>query len=479
MTAYSKLLSLGMAVMAAAQSGAGHAATKVVTYPAPPGEKASDDYTVSVNGKPVSVYEIDTLNGGPASFAYFDFEGKVTVTITSLRAVTYARVLPTSYGITPTVEGSDISFTLDHPCNLTLELNGSFMRCLHLFANPLETNVPRPDDPNVIYYGPGVHEIGPVKIDSGKTVYIAGGAIVRGVILPDEKPTTEKDWSGVKNWHDLFVADGAKHIAIRGRGILDLRPLPWHARTAMVIRHCEDVLVEGITVLDAPAWVVAVFGSKNVTVRNVKQICRRENSDGVDLCNTQDAVVEDCFLRNNDDEVCVKTTSPPPEQESKNIIVRRCVIWNERARGLGITSETRENISGVTFRDCDIIHDFSGGGDCCSLAILVSDSGTMSNIVFEDIRCENVTNTLINCWIGADMWGHDPNRGHVNGVVFRNITVTGGSNPVSRLTGFDGDHLIENVTFANLRINGKLVTSLEDGRISANEHTRNLRVVHD
>jgi hypothetical protein len=175
----------------------------------------------------------------------------------------------------------------------------------------------------------------------------------------------------------------------------------------------------------------------------------------------------------------VKTTSPPPEQESKNIIVRRCVIWNERARGLGITSETRENISGVTFRDCDIIHDFSGGGDCCSLAILVSDSGTMSNIVFEDIRCENVTNTLINCWIGADMWGHDPNRGHVNGVVFRNITVTGGSNPVSRLTGFDGDHLIENVTFANLRINGKLVTSLEDGRISANEHTRNLRVVHD
>ncbi len=473
MTGCSTLLSLGLAVVAAQGS------PKLVTYPAPQGEKASADYTVSVNGKPVFVYDVDTLRGGPASFGYFDFAGKVNVTITSTRAVTYAKILPTSYGLTPTIEGSEISFDLDHPCNLTVEINGSPERCLHLFANPIETDAPRPDDPNVIYYGPGVHEIGPVKIASGKTIYIAGGAVVRGVLLPDEKPTVERDWSGVKNYANLFVAEGAKHIAIRGRGILDLRPLSWHARTAMVISNCEDVLVEGITVLDAPAWVVAVFGSKNVTVRNVKQICRRENSDGVDLCNTQDALVEDCFLRNNDDEVCVKTTSPPPAQESRNILVRRCVIWNERARGLGITSETRENISGVTFRDCDIIHDFSGGGDCCSLAILVSDSGTMSDIVFEDIRVEHVANTLICCWIGADMWGHDPTRGHIKGVVYRNITVTGGGNPVSRLTGFDGEHLVENVTFENVSINGKVITSLEDGRISANEHTRNVRVVHD
>jgi hypothetical protein len=232
-----------------------------------------------------------------------------------------------------------------------------------------------------------------------------------------------------------------------------------------------------VIILDAPAWVVAMFGCKDVTVRNVKQICRRENSDGVDVCNTQNALVEDCFLRNNDDEVCVKTTSPAPAQESKNVVVRRCVVWNERARGLGITSETRRDISNVLFQDCDIIHDFSGGGDCASLAILVSDSGTMSNVRFEDIRVEDCHNALANCWIGADMWGHDKQRGHVKGVLFKNITATGKPAPASRLTGCDAAHLIEDVTFENLRINDRPVTSLQDGRISVNQFVKDVKVL--
>ena len=110
---------------------------------------------------------------------------------------------------------------------------------------------------------------------------------------------------------------------------------------AIVLSNAEDVSVEGITLLDLPGWVVAMFESRRVRVDNVKEICRRENSDGVDICNSQEVLVENCFLRNNDDEVCVKTTAPAPAQTSEKILVRKCVIWNERRRGLGITSETR------------------------------------------------------------------------------------------------------------------------------------------
>ena len=220
----------------------------------------------------------------------------------------------------------------------------------------------------MIYFGPGVHEVTTLRPKSGQTVYLAGGAVLRAKIAPDEKPVQEKNWRGNKVYAPLIEASGVKGVKVRGRGILDLGPLPWHARTAMWFGDSEDILVEGIIILDAPAWVVAMHNSKNVVVRNVKQICARENSDGVDICNSQDVLVEDCFLRNNDDEVCVKTISPPPAMESKNIVVRRIVVWNDRARGLGITSETRANISNVLFQDCDIIHDFSGGGDCAALA---------------------------------------------------------------------------------------------------------------
>jgi polygalacturonase len=228
-------------------------------------------------------------------------------------------------------------------------------------------------------------------------------------------------------------------------------------------------------ILDAPAWVVAMHNSKNVVVRNVKEICARENSDGVDICNSQDVLVEDCFLRNNDDEVCVKTVSPPPASESKNIVVRRVVVWNDRARGLGITSETRANIAHVLFQDCDIIHDLSAGGDCAALAVLVSDSGTMSDIRFEDIRCEDVRNTLVNCWIGADMWGHDKTRGHIKGVTFKDIRVTGSTFPVSKLTGFDEAHVVEDVTFEHLQIQGKPIGDAQAARLQIGAHVRGVK----
>jgi hypothetical protein len=448
---------------------------KVITYPAPAGEKSSEDYTVSVNGHPVHVYTVDTLHGSPASFAYFDFSGAVDIAVTPTRQFTTAAILPESYGVKPKTAGKSLHFSLSKPCNLTIELDGGSDRVLHLFANPLEKNPHQPDDPSVIYYGPGLHTISAATIASGQTLYLAGGAIVRPVIRPEDKPVVEKDWSGQKNYGNLFTAENAKNITIRGRGILDLSLLPWHARTTFVIQNCNHVMVEGIIILDSPAWGIAVFGSNHVTVRNIKQICRRENSDGIDLCNTQDALVEDCFLRNNDDEVCVKATSPAPAQESRNILVRNCVIWNERARGLGITSETRTNISDVVFKDCDIIHDFSSGGDCASLAVLVSDSGVMKNIRFENIHVNDVHNTLFNGWIGADFWGHDKERGHVDGVILKNITVTSSGFPVSRIAGFDPSHLFENVTFENVHINETDVTNLENGHIQTNEYVQKVR----
>jgi hypothetical protein len=453
------------------------AADAVVTYSAPQGEKASQDYQVDAGGKTVFVYTAPVLRGGPASFAYFDFSGPVTVTVTVAKKIGVLKILPSSYGIKPTVAENKVSFTLAEPANLTIELNENGQRPLHLFANPAEADPPDPANKDVIYFGPGVHEVTTLRPKSGQTVYLAGGALLRAKIPPGEKPVQERNWRGNKVYATLIETSGVKGVKVRGRGILDLGALPWHARTAMWFGSSREILVEGIIILDAPAWVVAMHDSKNVVVRNVKQICARENSDGVDICNSQDVLVEDCFLRNNDDEVCVKTVSPPPAMESRNVVVRRTVVWNDRARGLGITSETRADISHVLFKDCDIIHDFSQGGDCAALAVLVSDSGTMSDIRFEDIRCEDVRSTLVNCWIGADMWGHDKTRGHVKGVTFKDIQVTGGMFPRSKLTGFDETHLVEDVTFEGLRIHGKPIGDARAARLETNAHVRRINFV--
>ncbi|HBC89226.1 MAG TPA: hypothetical protein DCZ94_19980 [Lentisphaeria bacterium] len=461
--------------LAGAVCNAENAESKIVTHEAPAAEKASPDYSVEVNGKSVFVYTVPTLRGGPASFAYFDFQGTVKIKVLSLNKTDSVKILPASFGIKHELKDGSCEFFLSKPANLTIEINGSYERALHLFANPIEKDAPNPDDPDVIYFGPGIHEITTLSPKSNQTVYISGGAILRLKILEGEKPVQGKNWKGNKVYKTFMETRGVQNVKVRGRGIIDMGFLPWHARTAMWFEKSKDVLVEGIIILDAPAWVVAMHNSTNVTVRNIKQICQRENSDGIDICNSQDVLVEDCFLRNNDDEICVKTTTASPDLESKNIIVRNCVIWNERARGLGITSETRANIVDVTFQDCDIIHDFSNGYDCSSLAILVSDSGSMSNIRFENIRIEDIKNTLINCWIGADMWGKDNKRGNIKGVVFKDIIVTGGKFPVSKITGFDENHLVEDMTIDNLNIQGKKINDLESGKFKINQFMKDIQ----
>jgi hypothetical protein len=456
-------------------SGADVPATKLVVYPAPAGEKVSDDYTLEVNGQPVFVYTATVLHGGPASFAYFDFTGKVDVKITATRKVDQVVVRPTSYGITPTVAGNTIGFSMTQSRYVSVEPNGSFERPLLLFANPVEVDPPKPDDPNVLYFGPGVHEIGTTKIESGKTVYIAGGAIVRGKILPDEKPVQERNWAGNKVYTNLICIENARNVTVRGRGILDMSTLPWHSKCPICISNCSDVLVEGIIIKDSPCWDAPIFNCTKATYRNLKQVCGRENSDGINIVNSQDVLVEHCFLRNNDDEICVKTTAPPPAQESKNITVRDCVVWNDRAYGIGITYETRANISNVLFTDCDIIHDHGIG----SIAIHMSDGCTASDIRFEDIRVEDTRNRVVRFWIGKDFWGHDTERGRLRNVLLKNLSVTGGPFAASEVTGADATHLIEDVTFDNFRVHGKVIANAAAGKVHVNPHTRNIAFISD
>lgn len=443
----------------------------VVVYPAPAGEPPSKDYIVEVNGKNVFVYSANVLHGGPASFASFDFSGSVTVKVVPQTKVKSVVVRPSSYGISPVVKEGTISFSLSRPMNVSVEINGSFERPLLLFANPIETDVPAKDDPNVLYFGPGVHEIGSTNVKSDTTVYIAGGAIVRGIIPPDEKPVQEKNWKGNKVYQDLFHIDKAKNVKIRGRGIIDGSALPWHARCPIRFTEATDFLVEGIVIRDSPSWCMPMFLSSDGKIVNVKAVCHRENSDGINIVNSRNIVVENCFLRNNDDEICVKTTQPSPAPGSSDITVRNCVVWNDRAYGIGITYETRAPIRGILFKECDIIHDHGIG----ALAIHVSDGATISNVRFEDIRVEDCRNRLIRLWIGKDMWGNDAERGHINDILFKNVSLVGTLPTRSEIVGADADHAVHNVAFENLSINGKTVENAKSAGIKLNQHAQEIR----
>ena len=469
----------------------------LIVHPAPVEETPATDFMVTVNGQPVfthqarvSAHPLNQVWPGYqrpleqteiASFASWDMTGPVEIVIVSARPVREARVRPGSYGIEPVVEGNTLRFTLAKPGQITVEINGTH-QALHLFGNPPEENVPDPKDPNVRYFGPGVHCPGLIHLRSGQTVYIAGGAVVYGII----------------------VAEKANHITIRGRGILDGSKFSrddWgDARGLITILGCDHVAIEGIILRDPSLWTVIPVVCQHVHIKNIKLIgLWRYNADGIDFVNTQHGSVEDSFVRSFDDSIVFKGLIgwgrfKCHAEPVTDIHVRRCIIWNDWGRALEIGAETiAAEISDLLFEDCDIIHTTHVAMD-----VQNSDRGRCHKIDFQNIRIEmdddftrpvyqerkdqvyavnpgdSYIAPLIVLEIIKAMWSQDVVRGHIDDVHFRDIEVTARGVPPSNLRGFDAGHIVQNVTVENLRINGQRITSLAAGGFTQNEFVRNV-----
>ncbi len=445
---------------------AGHAAVSVA--PAAAGEELARDYTVAVEGKQVPVYAVKVAPADPArrwkamddkvrsaeffdkaAFATFDMTGPVKVTVTCPLPITTAKILPTSFQIVPLIEGKRLTLTLDRPLPVTVEVNGNWVGALHLFANPPEDAAPRPDDPNVISFGPGVHRIDHLKVGDGKTVYLAPGAVVKGT---------------AEGRGPVITLEG-KNIVLRGRGILDGGLCPTHSRHLLLVRG-KDITVEGIILRDSSTWTIPIRQSDRVTVRNVKLLGYRANSDGIDVCNSRDVRIEGCFIRTLDDSIVVKTDKG--QGEARRIAAKDCVLWNEVAHALSVGAELREDVDDVLFSNCDVIHDL---GREWTLRVFHCDSARVSNVRFEDIRIEQ-SRRLISLWIGKFVWTRNAQRGHIQSVTFKNIRASGAPLTVE-LNGFDEGHSVEDVLFQDVVVNGK---PLARSDIKENAFVREIRV---
>ena len=433
-------------------------------YPAPAGEELSKAYAVQVEGKQVPVYIAKVACAEPerrwkamddkahsadyfekASFAYFDMQGSVTVAVSCPEVIQSAKVLPSCLKITPTIQGKHLSITLSEPKLLTIEVNGDWVRSLHLFANPPEAKAPRPGDPNVIFFGPGVHEVSHLVVTNNQTVYIAGGAVVRAII-GSEEPYQISSYSGLRTYSPTFVLRGT-NIAFRGRGIVDGSRCTTHARNLVQVQG-QGITLEGVILRDSSTWNIPIRRSERVSVKNLKLLGYRANSDGIDICSSRDVTVEGCFLRTLDDLIVVKTDKG--QGDARRIVARDCVLWNEVAHALSIGAELRENVDDVLFTNCDIIHD---KGREWTLRVYHCDSARISNVRFENLRIEE-SPKLISLWIDKAYWTRDSERGHIDGVIFKNIRAV--ADPLRvELHGFDETHEVENVVFEGVVVNGR------------------------
>ena len=446
----------------------------VIIYPAPENEELNTKFNVTADGYNVPVYDVrvgpetkegrdlamdDKANSDKyyetAGMAYFDMKkGPVTVCVTIDNPIKKAKILPTSYGISPEIKDNTLSFTVDSPKNLTIELNGEYVRSLHLFINEEEKDIPDPKDPNVVYFGPGSYRLPAMALEDGMTVYVAGGAIVRCYVGPHEWYKIN-NYSGLKNYDPFYMYDlTGKNITFRGRGIIDQSDIPTHSRRSVLING-ENIKLEGVIFRNPSEWTVQIKESNNIHVDNIKIIGHRANSDGIDICSSQNVLVENCFIRTLDDLIVVKTLRDG--SEAGHIEVKKCVLWNEVAHALSIGAEITNKVEDVLFHDCDIIHDH---GREWALRVYNTDKGLVKNVRFENIRIEE-TVKFASLWINKAFWTSDAERGHIRDIIFKDIVLTSLAPLVKgiELLGYDKEHAIKNVTFDNVVIQGKKINN--------------------
>ncbi|MCM1501333.1 MAG: FAD-dependent oxidoreductase [Bacteroidales bacterium] len=428
-----------------------------INYPMPEGEKPSLLFSLEAKGENVGVYETkvspsdrqarlkgmdDKKNSHEffemAAFAYFDISAPVEVKVSALgRKIESVKVLPSSAGVKAKITGGKAVLTVTPGQKLTVEINGDEYRSLHIFANEIEENVPDKNSGDVIYFGPGIHKVGRVVVRDNQTLYVAGGA----VLMCDTSDKPEGPY------HPSITVAG-NNAKVRGCGIIDGSLCPNLSRNLLYVNG-TDISVEGVVLRDASVWTVPVQRSENVHIDGIKILGYRANSDGIDICNSKNVLVENCFIRTLDDLIVVKTLRNGGE--CKDVVVRKNVLWNEVAHGLSIGAEINHDISNVVFSDCDIIHD---KGREWSLRIYHCDGAVVSNVLFKDIRIEESRN-FISLWINKAVWSSGERRGHIKGVRFSDIKASGVMNPAIDIQGYDAEHIVEDVRFDNVVADGK------------------------
>ena len=438
-------------------------ASEVVTYPAPPGEPLSQDFEVRADGKPVDVYTARVLDppfagkqwdyGGPYSFANFDTSGPVSVRIVSKRSLRETVIRPQTAGVELKVEDDHtLILKLRGPRKLSIEPDGK-KRPLLLFANPLQRDLPKPDDPGVIYFGPGVHKPGAIEVGDNQTLYLAGGAVVKGAV----------------------IARGS-NIRICGRGILDGSDYEWrkgpHHVTVGI--YGSNVTLSGITIRGSSHWTIVPRGSRHVTIRNVK-LCnsRVQNDDGINPCNSQDVLITDCFIRSDDDCVALKGLDfQAANSNVERITVENCVLWCDRARVFLLGHESRaEYMRDVTLRNLDIIH-FS----MTPFLLEPGEDMRLENVTIEDVRLHGEgQRELIRLRPVVNQYMRKKVPGFVRGVHFKSVSVEGAPGQYRiQLVGADAEHNVQEVTFEEVSVLGDRLTP-DSPNINCGGHVQDVR----
>ena len=381
-----------------------------------------------------------------------------------------------------------------------------------------------------------------IQLKSGVNLEVQEGAVLEFAFEPELYPIVPTRWEGLDCWNlsPLIYAYQARDIAITGKGTIDGGGTndtwwPWcgskkfgmkeggiaqnmGARARLLkqaedgvdmdqrrfgptdglrpqminFNQCEGILIEDVTLLRSPFWVIHPLLSKDITVRGVHINNDGPNGDGCDPESCDRVLIENCFFNTGDDCIAIKSGRNNDGRQggqgrfagtpSKNIIIRNSKFNNGHG-GVVIGSEISGGCQNVYAENCEMdspsldrvlrikTNSCRGGiieninmrnitvGQCGEAVLKINTDyepreiccrgfyPTVRNVTMENVTCKKSK-------YGVMIVGYeDPKLAYtVNNITVRNCKFDGVYNKPINQKG-----LAQDVKYENLMINGSLV----------------------
>jgi hypothetical protein len=414
---------------------------------------------------------------------------------------TNVTISPVNAGIKPTIQGNVISFTLDHPRNLHIEVNGQYRGpyTMELFANPPVTDAPDTNAPNVLVYQPGIHDLKadfahlPVGknciyfapglhesigndapgtpftinkmtnravIPEGVTVYVPGGAVVSSVF-----------------------AFGGSHITFAGHGILwggnilenhGGQMFTTACQKRSITQDIEGLTLRDFTILNSPSYGFQIYQVNNGLAQNIHILNAHINDDGLDIDGTTNFVIANAFIRNCDDNTCLYGSQNPGGPLSpigdSHVIYTNCVGTSDGASSFRIgSSGPGQMFENIQYHHCTTIHVGN-----FALYIQLEDGSRVRNIEYDDCTIEKPDNGHPVYFLALESKHPAPTGPTISDVHLKNVSCLSSNHYSSEIKGYDAEHFVSDIFFNNYWSTSTYATNAQSARLKVGPYATNI-----
>ncbi len=251
----------------------------------------------------------------------------------------------------------------------------------------------------------GKYLTGPIHLESNVNLHLEEGSEILFSTNLEDYPIVQTSYEGTElmNFSPLIYAFEKKNIAITGKGILNGQASndfwwPWcgkdtygwtdgapkqHSSLKILKEEmsekdlpveerifgigqflrpsflepfeCENVLIKGVKIVNAPFWVIHPMKSKNVIVDGVTVESHGPNNDGCDPEYSKNVIIKNCTFNTGDDCIAIKSGRNEDGRRvgivSQNIVVQNCKMIDGHG-GVVMGSEISAGVQNVFVENC-------------------------------------------------------------------------------------------------------------------------------